>query len=90
MGADSMAGVCTGAVPSARFQGMGRIAYLLVLVVALGACSTVAPYEKERLARPDMLNGRNADARSGQDHATAYREGASGAQGSAGGGCGCN
>lgn len=54
------------------------------------ACSTVAPYERERLSKPDMLIGRNSEAKAGEEHATAYREGTSGATGSSGGGCGCN
>ena len=58
--------------------------------LGLGACATVAPYERERLARPDMEVGRNADAKAGEEHATAYREGSSGGMGSSGGGCGCN
>jgi diaminopimelate epimerase len=61
-----------------------------VLICGLGACATVAPYERERLARPDMEVGRNADAKAGEEHATAYREGSSGGMGSSGGGCGCN
>ena len=64
-----------------------------VLLCSLGlmsACATVAPYERERLAQRDMELGRNANLKAGQDHATAYREGATGAQGSVGGGCGCN
>jgi len=60
------------------------------LSLASGACATVAPYERERLARPDMELGRNADAKAGEEHATAYREGSSGGMGSSGGGCGCN
>lgn len=60
------------------------------LMLAAGACATVAPYERERLARPDMELGRNADARAGEEHATAYREGSVGGLGSSGGGCGCN
>jgi hypothetical protein len=63
---------------------------LLALVCSLSACATVAPYERERLARPDMEMGRNADAKAGEEHATAYREGSSGGMGSSGGGCGCN
>ena len=62
----------------------------LIALLALGACATVAPYERERLARRDMIAGRNSDARAGQEHATAFREGSSGAVGSAAGGCGCN
>lgn len=57
---------------------------------ALAGCAAVAPYERERLAREDMLLGRNGNARAGQDHATAYREGSTGAEGTTGGGCGCN
>jgi hypothetical protein len=37
-----------------------------------------------------MELGRNGDSKSGEEHATAYREGTSGATGSTGGGCGCN
>ena len=65
-----------------------------ILAVALGlaaqACATVAPYERERLARRDMELSRNPDAAAGEDHATSYREGSSGAMGASGGGCGCN
>jgi hypothetical protein len=65
---------------------------LLVAAAALwgAGCATVAPYERERLARPDMELGRNGDAEAGQEHAEAYREGSSGGMGSSGGGCGCN
>jgi hypothetical protein len=54
------------------------------------ACAVVAPYERERLARPDMELGRNQDLAAGEEHATAYREGSTGATGTSGGGCGCN
>ena len=68
--------------------------HLQLLVVALlltfAGCATVAPYERERLARGDMQLERNADLSSGEQHATAYREGSSGAEGASGGGCGCN
>jgi hypothetical protein len=62
----------------------------LFMSVVASACSTVAPYERERLSRPDMIMGRNAQAKAGEDHATAYREGSTGAVGASGGGCGCN
>jgi uncharacterized protein DUF4266 len=67
-------------------------AILLALAVcSVGqGCASVAPYERERLARPDMELGRNPDAAAGEEHATAYREGSSGAMGASGGGCGCN
>ena len=63
--------------------------FLLSSLLGAG-CATVAPYERERLARPDMEAGRNPDAKAGAEHATAYREGSSGGLGASGGGCGCN
>ena len=66
------------------------VTLFILPILAVSGCSTVAPYERERLARPDMIAGRDSDARAGQDHATAYREGSTGALGSTGGGCGCN
>ena len=60
------------------------------MAILLAGCATVAPYERERLARRDMQLDRNAELNAGQDHATAYREGASGGEGTSGGGCGCN
>jgi Domain of unknown function (DUF4266) len=61
-----------------------------LVLVAAGGCATVAPYERERLAKSDMALGRNPDVSAGEGHATAYREGSSGAMGASGGGCGCN
>lgn len=66
-----------------------RTAVLLLTWGAAG-CATVAPYERERLARRDMTFDRNPTLRFGQQHATAYREGSSGGEGASGGGCGCN
>jgi len=66
-----------------------RLLPLIVLVLA-SACATVPPYERETLARRDMQLQRNPDAAAGEQHATAYREGSSGAEGTSGGGCGCN
>lgn len=63
------------------------------VVIASGSitgCATVAPYERERLARPDMEIGADKDVNAGSEHATAYREGSSGGFGASGGGCGCN
>jgi predicted aminopeptidase len=60
------------------------------LCCALAGCATVAPYERERLASQDMQLDRNPDLSAGAQHAVAYREGSSGAEGASGGGCGCN
>ena len=68
---------------------MRTIALALPLVL-LAACATVPPYERETLARRDMALQRNPDTSAGEQHATAYREGSGGAEGTSGGGCGCN
>jgi hypothetical protein len=67
-----------------------RIAILTCLLAAISGCATVAPYERERLAKRDMELQRSSDIRAGEQHANAYREGAVGAEGTSGGGCGCN
>ena len=59
-------------------------------LIWLAGCAVVAPYERERLARRDMALQRSTDASAGEQHANAYREGSSGAEGASGGGCGCN
>jgi hypothetical protein len=83
----------SGAKLAFDFNSLSNLGGLVVLVIActaLSACATVAPYERERLSKPDMTLGRNADAKAGEEHATAYREGSTGAMGTSGGGCGCN
>lgn len=67
-----------------------RILLACFLFALMGGCATVAPYERETLARRDMQLERNPDATAGEQHATAYREGSTGAEGTSGGGCGCN
>jgi hypothetical protein len=62
----------------------------LSFVLSLSACAAVAPYERERLASRDMQMQRSQDASAGEQHANAYREASSGAEGTSGGGCGCN
>lgn len=61
---------------------------LVVVLAGTGAC--VKPYERGRLAQPDMQLDGDADLLSGQNHATDYREGSAGGFGGGGGGCGCN
>lgn len=63
---------------------------LAVWLVSTLGCATVAPWERERLARPDMALGANAELDTAEAHATETREGASGGFGTGGGGCGCN
>ena len=67
-----------------------RVLAFLCLLVTFSGCAAVAPYERERLAQRDMELQRSPDVRAGEQHANSYREGATGAEGSSGGGCGCN
>ena len=67
-----------------------RTGVLISILLCAAGCATVAPYERERLARRDMQLERNPDASAGEQHAAAYREGSTGAMGTSGGGCGCN
>jgi hypothetical protein len=50
----------------------------------------VKPYERERLADPIMKFSRDALADKHREHVFEVREGARGATGVQGGGCGCN
>lgn len=69
-------------------------AFVLASALLLGGCSGVEPwvkpYERDRLADPIMSFDRNPVSGSYIDHVHEAREGARGASGSAGGGCGCN
>jgi hypothetical protein len=66
----------------------------VAMVVGLSACGPiqpwVKPYEREHLADPIMAFDRNPVSSAYLDHVFEAREGARGASGSAGGGCGCN
>lgn len=69
------------------------VASLLVGCACLTACSVqpwVKPYERERLADPMMKFARDAMAEKHSEHVRDVREGARGATGVQGGGCGCN
>nr|WP_297350903.1 DUF4266 domain-containing protein [uncultured Caldimonas sp.] len=60
---------------------------------ALAGCAIepwVKPYERERLADPIMQINRDALAAKHFEHIHDVREGARGATGVTGGGCGCN
>lgn len=63
--------------------------FLTFLLTALG-CATVAPYERETLARSDMQFEGAPEIAEGETHATEVREGSAGGFGGTGGGCGCN
>lgn len=61
-----------------------------VVVALTAACATVAPHERETLARRDMAADVSPELMAGAEHARAYREGSSGGGGVRAGGCGCN
>jgi hypothetical protein len=67
---------------------------LALAAFAVAGCAPiepwVKPYERENLADPVMAFDRHPVSTSYLDHVFESREGARGAVGSAGGGCGCN
>jgi len=74
-----------------------RIALPLAALVLAGAVSGCArlepwvkPYERERLADPIMKAQRDMLPEKSREHVRLVREGARGATGVQGGGCGCN
>jgi hypothetical protein len=70
-----------------------RMPLSLMLVLLAGGCQMqpwVKPYERDRLADPIMSFDRNPVSSAYINHVHEVREGARGADGSAGGGCGCN
>jgi hypothetical protein len=76
-----------------RTGRVAGIAAALALVALGSGCSLqpwVKPYEREHLADPIMSFDRNPVSDVYLDHVYEVREGARGATGSVGGGCGCN
>jgi Domain of unknown function (DUF4266) len=77
---------------------LGRPLAIVVLlcVYALGGCAIkpiepwVKPYDRESLADPIMKFSRDALPEKHMEHVQDVREGARGATGVQGGGCGCN
>lgn len=63
---------------------------VIAVVLTLSGCATILPYERERLAQPDMQLASSPELALGEGHATEVREGAAGGMGGGGGGCGCN
>lgn len=73
-----------------------RCLMALVLLLAMSGCSSfeitpwVKPYERDNLADPVMAMDRNGVDSAYMAHGFGNREAAIGAEGSGGGGCGCN
>jgi hypothetical protein len=82
-----------------RLARIGAAALLVLGATLLGGCSSfsvptvepwVKPYERERLADPIMAFSRDSLPERHREHVRDVREGARGATGVQGGGCGCN
>ena len=71
-----------------------RCAAAALLLAALAGCAApqpwVKPYEREHFADPIMSFNRDPVSNVYIDHVFESREGARGATGTVGGGCGCN
>ena len=70
--------------------GWTKLYAALMLAAGLAGCATVAPYEREALARSDMMFDGTPELSASEAHATEVREGSAGGFDAAGGGCGCN
>ena len=70
------------------------LASIVIAGLTMGGCASiepwVKPYERDNLADPIMAANRNPVSFSYTMHAFQARESARGAEGGAGGGCGCN
>jgi hypothetical protein len=73
-----------------RFAAAGLAAAGLLLAACGPIQPWVKPYEREHLADPIMSLAPNPVSSSYIDHVFESREGARGATGAVGGGCGCN
>jgi hypothetical protein len=67
-----------------------RNVLLFAGALALGACTTVAPYQRGYLARPDMALDAGLGTAKALEKTFAAKEAASGGASVGGGGCGCN
>jgi hypothetical protein len=80
--------------PTAQARGLARALLAVTAAVAFTGCGNiepwVKPYERQQLADPIMSFDPHPVSTSYMHHVFEAREGARGALGSAGGGCGCN
>ena len=75
-------------------RNLVRALMAAALLGALGGCASptpwVKPYEREHFADPIMSLNRDPISSTYLEHVLETREGAHGATGAVGGGCGCN
>ena len=94
-GAPPQGGAASGPAKPVPRRLLGAVAALSL--ATLSGCSTISsiepwvkPYEREKLADPIMQFQRTALNEKHREHIHQVREGARGATGVQGGGCGCN
>lgn len=63
---------------------------VVISLVMLQACSTVKPWEKAYLSKPEMAFAPDPMAQKLQDHTYFAKEASSSGSAVTGGGCGCN
>jgi hypothetical protein len=71
-------------------RGFAALAALTTLAGCAAPTPWVKPYEREHLADPIMSFARDPISSTYLEHVLETREGARGATGAVGGGCGCN
>jgi hypothetical protein len=68
---------------------VGLLGVVVGLAMSAGACATVEPWQRARLANPCMVFDANGGQLTFDTHWLTAREGAAGGFGIQGGGCGC-
>jgi hypothetical protein len=69
---------------------VNRLAFLACVIVLLGGCQNVAPFERGILAKPEMAFEPNPQHANLKRQVYYSKEAASGGAATAGAGCGCN
>ncbi|MFO1266585.1 MAG: DUF4266 domain-containing protein [Rubrivivax sp.] len=90
MGASSAHGAALCPAFTRAARGVAALTAALLATACSAPQPWVKPYERERLADPLMQFSRTALTEKHREHVHLVREGARGATGVQGGGCGCN
>jgi hypothetical protein len=69
---------------------VGRISLLLLIALLCSGCSTLKPWERDILARPDMAWEDDPNLSGLRKHTFFSKEASLPGGGGSGGGCGCN
>jgi hypothetical protein len=71
-------------------SNLARAIAIAGIVLPLGACAGVQPWDRDVLARPEMQIVSDPIEAATDEHIYFSKEASSGGQGFGGGGCGCN